>query len=174
VILELEAGDAVTVELLEDQEGVLRRMRIVAVAARYSRQDPFAERRLLPAVGDVQGVEAALLVPEACFGAGGEYLVVALPAEAVILLAEIEVPLQGIGKGEEARPVGTVWGVAGAALALLDGWVNCLPPEDAALVAAEAELRLDGAEEMLPFREVRLVATGAPSPRESGGLCSKA
>jgi hypothetical protein len=168
VILELETGDAVAVEMLEDQERILRRMRIVAVAARYSRQDPFADFGLLPAVGDMEGVEAPLPVPETCLGSRGEILIVALPAEGIALFAEIEVPLPGIGKGEETRPVGAVGGVAGAALAFRDGGVDCLPLEAAALVAAEAELRLAGAEEMLSFREVRLMAAGAPSPRKGG------
>ena len=174
VILELKAGNPVTVELFEDQEGVVRRMRIVAVAARYPRQDPLSELGLFPAVGDMKSVEAPRAVPEARLGPGGEILLVALPAERVALLAIIEISLQGIGLGEEARPVRAVRRVAGAALAFIDGGVDCLPPESAALVAAEAELRLAGPEEVLPFREVRLVTAGAPSPRESGVEVGKA
>ena len=174
VILELEAGDAVTVELLEHQARVLCRMRIVAVAARYPRQDPFSELGLFAAVGDMKVVEAPLPVPEAGRSCRGEILLVALPAEGIELFSKIKISLQGIGLDEEARPVRAVGGMAGAARAFLDGGVDRLSPEAAAFVAAEAELRLAGAEEMLPFREVRLVAAGAPSPREGGVKVGKA
>jgi hypothetical protein len=168
VIFELKAGDAVTVELREDQEGIVRRMRIVAVAARYPGQDPLSELGLFPAVGDVKSVEAPRAVSESRLGTGGKILLVALPAERVALLAIIEISLQGIGLGEETRTVRAVRRVAGAARAFIDGGVGCLSPEAPVLVAAEAEFRLAGPEEVLPFREMRLVTAGAPSPRESG------
>jgi hypothetical protein len=87
----------------------------------------------------------------------------ALPAETVGFLAVAEVLPPGVGESQERGGVGSVGTVAGAAISLLDGWVDGLPGKPSLLVTAQAEAGNLGAEELLHLRRVGAMTAGAPS-----------
>jgi len=86
----------------------------------------------------------------------------ALPAETVGFLAVAEILLPGVGEGQERGGVGAVGPVAGAAVSLLDGWVDGLPGEPPLLVTTQAEVGDLGAEKFLYPRRVGAMTAGAP------------
>jgi hypothetical protein len=85
---------------------------------------------------------------------------VTFPAEKIGFLAEAEVLLPGIGLGQQGRVVRAVGQMAGAAVSLFHGRMNCLTGEPPAHVTAETESRNLSPEEFARSRRVGLVTAG--------------